>query len=210
MPYMRLMNQSEDTYNTITRPSEVSIYKEKGSKFYGYAFPVQSEEAVEQVLDEIKSKHHKARHWCYAWRLGMEQFRYRVNDDGEPSNSAGQPIYGQIIAKDLTNILVVVVRYFGGVKLGVGGLITAYKTAAQLTLDNAKIIIKTIDKQYLLAFEYKDMDKVQRIIKKNKIDIIAQKLELTCAYTIRVRKGAAENVKKSLEELRCVKITEVQ
>ncbi len=197
-----------DTYKTIEKPSPESLYKEKGSKFYGYAFPVQSEKEIEHILKEIKEKHHKARHWCYAWRLGIEKFRYRANDDGEPSNSAGQPIYGQILSKELTNILIVVVRYFGGVKLGVGGLVTAYKTAALWTLDKAEVKTKVIKKYFLLEFEYKDMNKVQRIIKKNKIRIENQKLEASCQYTISLRKGVVDQIKKHFEELHGVKITE--
>ena len=124
----------KDTYKTITQASEVSLYKEKGSKFYGYAVPVLTENEITESIKKIKKEHRKARHWCYAWQLNAENTSFRVNDDGEPSNSAGQPIYGQIQSKELTNVLIVVVRYFGGVKLGVGGLIRAYKTVAQLAL----------------------------------------------------------------------------
>ena len=199
-----------DTYKTIIKESDVSLYKEKGSKFYGFAFPVKTEEEIVEFLDQVKSKHHKARHWCYAWQLGKEKKIYRVNDDGEPSNSAGQPIYGQILSKELTNVLVVVVRYFGGVKLGVGGLVTAYKTAAQLALETSKIITKTIDENYLLIFEYKNMNKLQRIIKKYKIPIVNQKLELHCEYEIHIRKGEVERIIKAIEELRCVTIKSLE
>ena len=114
-----------DVYKTLDRPSDESLFKEKSSKFFGYAFPVTTEEEVKDIILGIKKNHHSARHWCYAWRLGVDPGRFRVNDDGEPANSAGQPIYGQILSADVTNVLIVVVRYFGGVKLGIGGLIRA-------------------------------------------------------------------------------------
>lgn len=196
----------KDTYRTIAKASHKSIFKDRGSKFYAYAFPIKNETDVADRLKEMKSLHHKARHWCYAWQIGTEKMRYRVNDDGEPSNSAGQPIYGQILSKDLTNVLIVVVRYFGGVKLGVGGLITAYKTAALLTLDTANIITKTIDEKFLLVFEYQDMNKVQRIIKECNVPIENQKLEYNCEYQISIRKGEVPRIIKSFEKLRCIKI----
>jgi len=199
-----------DTYKTLLHPSEESLYKDRGSKFYGYAFPVTDEEQINAILKQLKEKHHKARHWCYAWQLGLEKTHYRVNDDGEPSNSAGQPIYGQIQSKELTNVLVVVVRYFGGTKLGVGGLVTAYKTTAQLALERADIVVKTIDKSFQLTFEYKDMNKVQRIIKKYGIPIKHQKLELDCQYQIDIRERDVDKIITPLKDLRCVKITELE
>ena len=120
-----------DEYKTLANPSAEVIFKDRGSKFLGYAYPISSEKEVAPIISKLKEKHHKARHWCYAWRLGVDVVSFRANDDGEPNNSAGQPIYGQILSNDVTNILLVVVRYFGGTKLGVGGLISAYKTAAQ-------------------------------------------------------------------------------
>lgn len=199
-----------DTFKTIITASKESLYKEKGSKFYGFAIPVVSENEIEKSINELKSKHHKARHWCYAWQLGTEEISYRVNDDGEPNNSAGQPIYGQIQSKEITNVLVVVVRYFGGVKLGVGGLVRAYKTAAQLALESCRIVTKTIDSKYQLDFEYKDMNKLQRIIKKYNIQILKQVLEINCQYEIRIRKGEAKKIIQTIEDLRCVKITEIE
>lgn len=198
----------KDTYKTITKPSEASLYKEKGSKFYGYAIPVHSENQIQESIEQLKAQHHKARHWCYAWQLGKEDITFRVNDDGEPSNSAGQPIYGQIQAKGLTNVLVVVVRYFGGVKLGVGGLVRAYKTAAKMTLDTSDCVTKTIDNTYQLVFDYKNMNKVQRIVKKYKIRITGQELVYRCKYQIKIRKGEAEKIIDEFEKLRCVEIEE--
>ena len=161
-------------------------------------------------IDELKKKHHAARHWCYAWQLGIEEIRYRANDDGEPNNSAGLPIYGQIVSKGLTNVLLVVVRYFGGTKLGVGGLINAYKTTAKLILEESIIVEKTIDIYYQLIFEYKDMNKVMRIIKENKLEIKNQKMNLNCEYLISVRKKNASKIERLFTELRCLKIKEVK
>jgi putative IMPACT (imprinted ancient) family translation regulator len=127
--------QIKDTYKTLDESVENILFKEKNSKFFGYAFPVTSEIEVKTYLENLKTEHFSARHWCYAYQIGTEVIKFRANDDGEPSNSAGMPIYGQIQSFDITNVLVVVVRYFGGVKLGVGGLISAYKTTAQLTLE---------------------------------------------------------------------------
>ena len=134
-----------DTYKTLALPSEEVLYKEKNSKFFGYAFPVTTEEEVKEILEKLRKDHFSARHWCYAYQIGIEKIQYRANDDGEPNNSAGMPIYGQILSFDVTNVLIVVVRYYGGIKLGVGGLITAYKTVAQMTLEQSEIIEKTID-----------------------------------------------------------------
>ena len=194
----------KDTYNTIESAFEGEIYKEKGSKFIGYAYPVKTEEEVANFIIQLKAAHHKARHWCYAWRLGMENFRFRANDDGEPSNSAGQPIYGQILSFDVTNILIIVVRYYGGTKLGVGGLINAYRTAANNVLQVSKIIEKTINIEIHIIFQYKDLNKVLRIIKDNQLEVIQQKMEYDCDYIISVRKKDYEKVYNALENLRCV------
>jgi len=195
-----------DTYRTIEKPFEGDVFKDRGSKFIGYAFPVLNEDEVKEKIDELKAKHHKARHWCYAWQLGTEQIRFRANDDGEPSNSAGQPIYGQILSFNVTNVLIVVVRYFGGTKLGVGGLINAYRTAVKLVLEDAKIIQKTIDVNFQLTFEYEHMDKVMRIIKEKNLTINHQKMELNCVFEVLVRKKDAEVTKNAFENLRCLKI----
>jgi uncharacterized YigZ family protein len=142
----------------------------------------------------LKKQHHSARHWCYAYQLGIETIRFRANDDGEPNNSAGLPIYGQIQSFEVTNILIVSVRYFGGTKLGVGGLISAYKTSAQITLEAADILEKTINIYYKLTFEYDMMNAVQRIIKEKNIEITNQKLEMNCEYTISVRKKESASI----------------
>lgn len=203
------MSEEKDTYKTIEIAKGEALFKEKGSKFIGYAFPVTSEEAVKLHLEDLKKKHHTARHWCYAWRIGVEEIQYRANDDGEPNNSAGQPIYGQLLSFDVTNILVVVVRYFGGTKLGVGGLINAYKATAKLILEEVVIVKKTIDVYFQLFFEYQHMNKVMRIVKEQSLTLVHQKMELSCDFLISVRKKNATKVFQLLQDLRCLKIKEV-
>jgi uncharacterized YigZ family protein len=158
--------------------SEQILLKEKSSKFFGYAFPIQSEEELKPILDQLKKKHPHAGHFCYAYQIGTEILSYRANDDGEPSNSAGTPIYGQIQSFAVTNLAVVVVRIFGGTKLGVGGLISAYKTATQMTLEASEIIEKTINVEYKISFDYKNMNKVMRVIKEKKLEIVSQEMEI--------------------------------
>ena len=188
------MASEKDTYKTIRNPSEEVLYKEKGSKFYGYAFPVTSEEQIKEQLELLKQQHHTARHWCYAWQLGMRYERYRANDDGEPSNSAGMPIYGKLQSFDVTNLLVEVVRYFGGTKSGVGGLIQAYKTAAQLALEAAPIVKRTINVDFVLTFEYPEMSMVMRMIKEAKLKIVSQALTLGCEIQISVRERESDRI----------------
>ena len=184
----------KDTYKTIEGNSEETLFKDKNSKFFGYAFHVTNETQIKNHIDSLKKQHHSARHWCYAYQIGTERISYRANDDGEPSNSAGQPIYGQIQSFDLTNVLVVVVRYFGGVKLGVGGLINAYRTGAQMALEASKIVEKTINIDYLIRFDYKNMNKVMRVIKEKQLKIVNQTLELDCQIQISVRKKDSETI----------------
>ena len=165
-----------DTYKTITSPSEEILFKEKNSKFFGYAFPVTSEEEIKNHLDVLRKQHYGAVHFCYAFQIGTDKIQFRANDDGEPSNTAGAPIYGQIQSFGLTNILVVVVRFFGGIKLGVGGLISAYRTSAQMALEASEIIEKTIDIHYIISFDYKNMNKVMRVIKEKNLEIVSQEM----------------------------------
>lgn len=200
----------KDTYKTITKASPEVLFKDRNSKFFGYAFPVKTEEETSIHLEELKTKHHKARHWCYAWQLGKSDFQYRANDDGEPSNSAGMPIYGQIQSFEVTNILIVVVRYFGGVKLGVGGLINAYKTAAQMALEEANIVTRTIDEVFVINFDYPEMNIVMRLIKENNLNIIEQKLELDCMIYISVRKKEAEAVFEKFDSTYKVEIRRIE
>lgn len=195
-----------DTYKTLAAPSEETLFKEKNSKFFGYAFPIDSEEDVKNILEEVKKKHHSARHWCYAFQLGTDQIYYRANDDGEPNNSAGMPIYGQIQSFEVTNVLVVSVRYFGGVKLGVGGLISAYRTSAQMALEASEIVEKTIDVHYTLKFDYPIMNKVMRVIKEKNLDIVSQKMEMDCEIVVSTRKNNAPEVQEAFANLYEVKI----
>lgn len=183
-----------DTYKTIASPSEPYLLKEKSSKFFGYAFPIENEEDVKVILENLRKENNGAGHFCYAYQLGVDKISYRANDDGEPNNSAGMPIYGQIQSFDVTNVLIVVVRYYGGIKLGVGGLITAYKTVAQMSLEQSEIIEKTIDVHFLVSFNYENMNKVMRVIKEKNLDIVAQKLELSCEIEIKTRKKNAETI----------------
>jgi len=181
--------EHSDIYKTITKASPEALFKDRNSKFFGYAFPATSEDHVKSHLEDLKKQHHQARHWCYAYQFGMQEkdVVFRANDDGEPNNSAGMPIYGQIQSFEVTNILIVVVRYFGGVKLGVGGLINAYRTAAQKALEASKIVTKTVNIEYAISFDYKNMNKVMRIIKEKNLKIINQTLELNCELIILVR-----------------------
>ncbi|WP_374548638.1 YigZ family protein [Flavobacterium sp.] len=184
--------ETKDTYKTLAKPSEEILYKEKNSKFFGYAFPVTNEDEIKNHLETLRKQHHGAVHFCYAFQLGTDKIQYRANDDGEPSNSAGMPIYGQIQSFGITNVLVVVVRFFGGVKLGVGGLISAYRTSAQMALENAEIVEKTIDIFFKIDFDYKNMNKVMRIIKEKNLSIISQNMNESCEITITTRKKNAE------------------
>lgn len=200
---------TEDVYKTISKPSIGELFKDKNSKFIGYAFPVENENQIKTHIEEVKKEHHSARHWCYAYQLGTETTSFRANDDGEPNNSAGMPIYGQIQSFEVTNVLIIVVRYYGGVKLGVGGLINAYKTGAQFALEASDIVEKTINKQFILKFEYKNMSKVMRILKENQIDIINQTLELDCLLEISVRKGNAFKIFEIFNQFYGVEIDEL-
>lgn len=181
-----------DEYRTLAASSEETLFKDRGSKFFGYAFPVRSEEEVKLQIDKLRAQHSNARHFCYAFQLGVERISYRANDDGEPNNSAGMPIYGQIQSFNITNVLVVSVRYFGGTKLGVGGLINAYRNSAKLAIEASQIIVKTINVRFRISFPYHLMNKVMRIIKEQNIQIVNQNLELNCTYIIAVRKKESE------------------
>ena len=189
-----------DIYLTIEKKSEPTVFKDRKSKFIAYAFPVQNTEEIKSYIQQLKKTHHNARHWCYAYRLGIEKITERANDDGEPSNSAGTPILNQVKAKNLTNILVVVVRYFGGVKLGVGGLINAYKTATQLVLEQTKIIEKIRTRELEVVFSYNDINKVMRIIKENQLKIIKQNLLEKGHIVVKIRLDDYEKIKSVFEK----------
>lgn len=177
----------EDTYRTIEAKAK-GLYKEKGSRFIAFAFPVHTEEEIKGILEELRGKYYDARHHCYAYRLGADKQRFRINDDGEPSSTGGKPIFGQIVSNDLTNILIVVVRYFGGIKLGVSGLINAYRTAAADALDHAVVVEKTEDETVRIKFSYAVLNDVMRIIKDMEPVVLERNFELECRMTLALRK----------------------
>lgn len=192
---------TKDYYYTLRSNSE-SFFKEKGSKFYTYAFHVKSEDDIKARLEEIRKKHYDARHHCYAYYLGQKQEISRANDDGEPSNSAGKPILGQLQAFDLTNSLVIVVRYFGGTKLGVGGLIQAYKEGAKLALEVAEIEEKTIDIPYVVHFGYPEMNTVMRFLKDLPATDIKQDFMETCKLYFSIREGESAKAEEKFANLK--------
>lgn len=189
-----------DYFLTISKTAE-GLYKEKGSKFIAYAYYVRKEDDVKKALEEIAAVHHQARHICYAYRLGADMETYRINDDGEPSGSAGQPIFGQIRSFELTNVLVAVVRYFGGTKLGVGGLINAYKTAANEALSASKIIKEYIPVYFQLKFEYDRMGDVMSTIEKYGWNIIETDFQLNCKLRFSCKVSEQDEVKLAFEPL---------
>jgi uncharacterized YigZ family protein len=196
----------EDTFKTIETISE-GIYKDKGSKFIAFAFPVVNEEQIKEHLQELRKKYFDARHHCYAYALGPNRDGYRINDDGEPSGTAGKPIFGQILSHDLTNILIVVIRYFGGVKLGVRGLINAYKASTIEALANNKIIERIITEVYELKFEYPLMNEVMRLLKENDLEQISHNFTLSCNIEFAVRRNDADRIKQLFEAIYGVSIS---
>jgi uncharacterized YigZ family protein len=189
----------KDTYNTIEFSPSAVLFKEKNSKFFGYAFPIQLEDQVKPIIDSLRKQHPTAGHFCYAYQIGTDTMTYRANDDGEPSNSAGMPIYGQIQSFSVTNVLIVVVRVFGGVKLGVGGLISAYKTTAQMVLETCEIVEKTIDIHFTISFDYINMNKVMRVIKEKKLEIVTQEMEINENSGLPIGKIEIKTRKKNAE-----------
>ncbi len=194
-----------DFYKTISVPTSGS-YKEKGSKFLAFAYPINTEDAIKEILEHLKKEYHDARHHCYAWRLGPAGEFYRINDDGEPSGTAGKPIYGQLLSHNLSNILVVVVRYFGGVKLGVGGLINAYRCASQDALEQATIIERTVNDVFRIDFEYIAMNDVMRIVKDFELDVIHQEFDLHCMLQFSHRQSEIDLLKDKLEKIESLRI----
>lgn len=195
----------EDTYKTISAPSTGS-YSEKRSKFLAYAFPVQTEAQIKEHVAEIQKKHYDARHCCYAYIIGPRKDAYRVNDNGEPSGTAGRPIHGQLLSKDLTNTLVIVVRYFGGIKLGVSGLQNAYKVAAREALEAAKIVEKTIDETYQVTFEYLQMNAVMQLMKDPYVTILSQQSDLNCTMQFSIRQREADRIVEALKKVGTVTV----
>jgi uncharacterized YigZ family protein len=196
----------DDTYQTIASNSR-GLYKEKGSKFIAHAFPVTSEEDIKVQLAALRKEYHDARHHCYAYCLGPDKSAWRVNDDGEPSGSAGKPIYGQIQSKDLTNILIVVIRYFGGIKLGIPGLINAYRTAARDALEQATIVTRTVEEIYEICFEYPLMNDVMRIVKEEHADILGQDFENSCRVRFSIRRSSGSKITSRLQKIQGISTT---
>ena len=195
-----------DTYYTLKQNSE-GLYKDKGSKFIAYAWPVKNEEEIKRILDDLRKKHYDARHHCYAWALGPTREAFRINDDGEPSGTSGKPIYGQILSNDITNVLIVVVRYFGGTKLGVRGLINAYKAAAADAIENNTKIEMLIREIYQLQFDYPLMNEVMKVLKDFDLNQLSHDFALSCKLTFEVRRSKADEVKNIFQSIYGVKIT---
>lgn len=194
-----------DQYRTIRGTSE-GLYKEKGSKFIALALPVLSADHAMDELGDIRKKYHDARHHCFAYRLGPDGGEYRYSDDGEPSGTAGRPIYGQLLSTEVTDCMVVVVRYFGGTRLGTGGLATAYKTSAREALDKAKIIVKTEMEEAELSFSYEVLSDVMRIIKDEELTILQQEYLEGCFVRIGIRKKIYQEVLERLSKLHLLEI----
>ena len=201
------MNQVT-TYRTLELPIQAE-FKDKGSRFLAFAYPVQTAEQVKKHVDDLRQEHHKARHWCYAYRFGVDGNQFRANDDGEPSGSAGRPILGQIDSFELTDVLVVVVRYFGGTLLGVPGLIYAYKTSTQMALENAQVIEKNIEKTVRIRCEYPYLNEAIRIAKNHQAEIIEQDLQLDCRLTVRIPLANAEACLAAWAQTRQIELLEV-
>ena len=195
----------EDEYKTIEKKAE-GTFKDRGSKFIALAYPVTTESEAKQFLNEVRKEYHDACHHCYAYRIGHDKLLWRANDDGEPSGTAGKPIFNQIQSKDLTNIFIVVVRYFGGTLLGVPGLINAYKTATQEAINNATIIIKTVNEVYEVNYDYPVMNDVMKIIKDKGVDIISTDFATQCKVVYRVRKNDASMIYENMKKLTSLKI----
>ena len=194
-----------DTYLTIKSISE-GLYKEKGSRFIGYAFPLSSSEEIKAILSDLQKQYHDARHICYAYVTGFGSENYRVNDNGEPSGTAGRPILGAIRSNNLTNVLVVVIRYFGGIKLGTSGLITAYKEAAEDAINNGTIIEKIIERHYEVLFQYLQINEIMRILKELECTILKQEFDINCSIQFKIRKNDAERVEEKIQKTENTKL----
>ena len=197
----------EDSYKTLSSISE-GIYTEKRSKFIAIAIPVRTLEEIKMHLEQYQKKYYDARHVCYAYMLGQERLNFRANDNGEPSGTAGKPILGQINSNELTDILIIVVRYFGGIKLGTSGLIVAYKAAAAEAIANANIIEKTVDDDICVAFEYPFMNDVMRIVKEEEPEILEQSYDMDCLMKLRIRRSMMPKMRARLEKVETLRVIE--
>ncbi|ALL06533.1 thymidylate synthase [Pedobacter sp. PACM 27299] len=196
----------DDTYKTITAPAE-GLFKDRGSKFIAFAYPIRSEEEVKPILAQLRSEHGKARHFCWALRLSPDRAVFRIQDDGEPSGTAGRPILNALLSADITNILIVVVRYFGGTLLGVPGLINAYKSAAIEAIQAAEIVEKTVNDVYELTFDYLSMNDVMRLFKEEQLQILSQEFDNSCSIKFEVRKAQLNQVLGKIEKIDGVKLS---
>jgi len=190
----------EDTYFTIEKPAE-GTFRDRGSKFIAFAYPINSDSEIKDILARLKADHPKANHHCWAMRLGLDRSVFRINDDGEPSGTAGRPILNALLSRNLTNVLVVVVRYFGGTLLGVPGLINAYRTATDEAIKTAVIIEKTVNDVYVVRFNYDKMNEIMRIIKDDALTILEQRFDNDCVVKIEIRKLRVNEVIGKLEKV---------
>ena len=194
----------EDTFKTISKPSE-GIFKDKGSRFIAYLYPIQSELDIKDIIAELKSHHPKASHHCWAIRLSLDRSIFRINDDGEPSGTAGRPILNTLLSFDLTNVIAVVVRYFGGTLLGIPGLINAYKTATMEAIQASEIIEKTVDLVFKIEFSHSVMNEVMKVVKEENIKIFNQSFDLSCTFNLEIRQAQVNNVINRLEKIEGLK-----
>lgn len=200
------MGNTEAVFRTIAEPTPEVLFKDRRSKFFGYAFPLQKGEEVKGIIEQLKTRHPTAKHFCYAWQLGTENVSYKINDDGEPKNSAGNPIYRQLQSYDLTNTIIVVVRIYGGAKLGVSGLIQAYKTTAQMALEVASIEEHHIQTRFELKFEYAITNEVMRVLKRLTIQIVSQKMDNKCSLIVGIPKSRTDMVLQEFEKIHQLKV----
>lgn len=192
--------ERQDIYKTITSSAE-AIYKEKSSKFLAFAYPVSTIERVAEILNSLRKKYYDATHHCYAYRIGYKGETFRANDDGEPSSTAGKPILGQLLSQDITNCLIIVVRYFGGTKLGVSGLITAYKESAAAVLEESEVVEKTIDIEYNVEFSYVAMNDIMKVIKEERPNVLAQNFDNVCVMRLSIRQSCSERFFEKLSDI---------
>ncbi|MBB5440772.1 putative YigZ family protein [Pedobacter sp. AK017] len=195
----------DDTYKTIAAPSE-GVFRDRGSKFIGYAWPIRSEEEIKPLLAGLRAEHAKARHFCWALRLSPDRSIFRIQDDGEPSGTAGRPILNTLLSADITNVFIVVVRYFGGTLLGVPGLINAYKTAAQEAIQAANIVEKTVNDIYEVSFSYLQMNDIMKLVKEEKLNVLSQNFDNSCSIQLEIRKSGLNAILAKIEQIEGVKI----
>ncbi|MCC8035772.1 MAG: YigZ family protein [Rikenellaceae bacterium] len=197
----------KDRYLTIEGPAEAG-FRDKGSRFMAWAYPVCSEDEIREIVDFLRKKYYDATHICYAWRLGAEGEKYRANDDGEPSGTAGKPILGQMLSRNITNVLVAVVRYFGGTKLGVPGLINAYRVSAAEVLDKCTVVERTVDSVVTAEFSYLGMNEVMRVVKEMNPVVVSQDFDNLCRITLRIRQSLGETLRSKLSKIEGVSLKE--